>query len=162
MENVFSPQDILHVAVQVENKGASLYGVLEGKARVEKVKEVWAYLKKQEQLHAEIFQKMLDNIGDYFIYETGQREYSAYFKAIASEYIITQSLVEGQIERPPSSDREAIDFGIYVEKESILTYSALKDYVQPGRQADIDKVIREEKKHLVELTLMKIMLEKGE
>jgi len=89
MVNVFSPQEILRVAVKVEERGQSLYAALEEKATSDKLKNLWKYLKEQEELHRQIFQNMLNKIGDYIVYEFSPGEYEAYLKAISSQYIFT-------------------------------------------------------------------------
>jgi len=161
MSNVFSPQEILRIAIKVEESGKVLYETLEDKAKDEKVKKMWRYLKEQEELHRKIFQKMLDNTGDYIVHEFSPGEYGAYLKAVASEYIFTQQLVEKKSKESFANDLEAVKFGIYIEKESILTYTALRPYILSGKQATLDEVIDEEKKHLVDLILLKDFLKKG-
>ncbi len=59
MVNIFSPQEILRIAVKVEEKGRNLYGELETNTKNEKLKKIWKYLKEQEELHREIFQNIL-------------------------------------------------------------------------------------------------------
>ncbi|MBL7132005.1 MAG: ferritin family protein [Candidatus Omnitrophica bacterium] len=155
MVNIFDPQNILKIAIDVEGSGKKLYEVLEAKVRDKKVKAMWKYLKEQEEIHRQIFQKMLNNIGDYIVYAPSPDEYNAYLKVVASEYIFTQELIEKKTREGFSSDSQAVDFGIYIEKESILTYSALRKYVLPAKQSVLDKVIDEEKKHLVDLVVLK-------
>ena len=149
MENIFSPQEILRIAVGVEENGKKLYAALEANATNPKVKDIWQYLKEQEEVHRTIFQGMLDKIGDYIVYEHSTGEYQAYIKAIASQYIFTQQLIEKKISVLFKSDLEAVEFGIYIEKESVLTYLALREYVLTEKQLVLDKVIDEEKTHLV-------------
>ena len=151
----FSPQEILKIAIKVEENGKKLFGILEEKAKDEKIKSVWRYLKEQEDVHRKVFQEMLDNVGDYIVYEFSPGEYEAYVKAIAASYIFATRLVERKIKEGFGSDLEAIDFGIHIEKESILTYTALREYVQTAKQVVLDKVIKEEKTHLVRLTALK-------
>ncbi len=145
MSNVLSPQEILRIAVKVEERGENLYAVLEEKADSEKLKKLWKYLKEQEELHRQIFQNMLEKIGDYIVYEFSPGEYEAYLRAISSQYIITQALIEKKTRELFASDIEAIDFAIGIEKDSILTYTALRDYVLAEKQPVLDKVIEEEK-----------------
>ena len=161
MTERFSPQEILKIAIKVEENGKKLFAALEEKAKNEKVKDVWRYLKEQEEAHCQVFQDMLDNVGDYLVYEFSLGEYEAYIRAIASSYIFTTQLMERKAKEGFSSDQEAIDFGIEIEKESILTYTALRDYVQTSKQEVLDKVINEEKMHLVRLTDLKEFLNKG-
>lgn len=161
MVNIFSPQEILKIAIRVEENGKKLYQALEAKTESEQLKHVWGYLKEQEEIHRKVFQDVLDNIGDYIVYEFSPGEYEAYLRAIAQSYVFTQQLIEKKIKELFSSDLEAVEFGVYIEKESILVYSALKEYVLTTKQNVLKKVVDEEKKHLVQLVLLKESLKKG-
>ncbi|MCM8773168.1 MAG: ferritin family protein [Candidatus Omnitrophica bacterium] len=155
MSNIFSPQEILRIAIKVEENGKKLYEILENKSKLEKLKGMWRYLKEQEDIHRNIFKQMLENVGDYIVYEFSPGEYDSYLSAIASDYVFTQNLIEEKIKDLFTSDIEAVDFGIYIEKQSILVYSSLRDYVIKDKQYVIGKVIDEEKNHLSQLNLMK-------
>ena len=158
MERGFSPQEILKVAVLVEEKGKKLYGLLEERTENSKLKAVWKYLKEQEILHQEIFQDMLDNSGDYIVDDFSTGEYDAYMKAIAMDYIMTPELIDSKIKESPKSDLDAVDFGIFVEKQSIITYNAFRDFIQNDKQHVLDNVIEEEKKHFVRLVNLRDMV----
>lgn len=155
MKNTFNPREIIKIAINIEENGKKLYQALEGKAKDKKLKLICKYLKEQEEVHRQIFQEMLDNIGEYIVHEFSPGEYEAYLRAIATEYIFTQEIIEGKVKKGFGSDMEAVEFGIFVEKESILTYSALREYILPGKQAVLDKVIDEERKHLIDLIALK-------
>lgn len=158
MAETFSTQEILRIAVNVENNGEKLYAVLENQAADKRIKELWQYLKVQEQYHCEFFQRMLDNLEDFVVPEYGPGEYAAYLRAIASTYIFTQGLIEEKISQLFNSDMEAVEFGIKIEQESILVYSALKEYMTTDKQPLLNEVIDQEKKHLIDLTLLKAEL----
>lgn len=162
MADNFNPQEIVKIAINVEANGEKLYRTLESKAKDEKLRSVWKYLGEQEAVHRQFFQDMLDNIGEYIVHEFNPGEYQAYLRAIASEYIFTQGLISENIGKEFSDPFEAVDFAIFVEKESVLTYSALREYMSSGKQAVLDKVIEEEKKHLVDLITLKSELKKEE
>ena len=151
MANVLSPQEILKIAIKVEEEGRNLYHILEERGGDEQLKEVWRYLKEQEEVHRAVFQEMLDKCGEYIVYEFSPGEYDTYLNAIASSYIFTQELIAKKTKELFTSDLEAIEFGIYVEKESILTYSSLREYLVEYKKPVLDKVISEEKKHLAQL-----------
>lgn len=160
MANIFSPQEILRIAIKVEENGNKLYAALETKAKEKKLKDTWGFLKEQEEVHRKTFQEMLDKTGDYIVDEFNPGEYAAYIRAIASEYIFTPQLIADKIDEGFEGDKEAIDFGIKIEKESILTYSALREYIFTEKQPIVEKVIDEEKNHLVKLTLLKDQMKK--
>ena len=67
--NIFNPQEILSIAIRVEQNGKKLYQALEKKAKDKKVKELWKFLAEQEELHRQTFQKMLEEAGDYIVSE---------------------------------------------------------------------------------------------
>lgn len=155
MTQNYSPGEILKIAVSVEENGKVLYGVLELESSSEQMRETWAYLKEQEEIHRKVFQEMLERQKDYIVVEFSPGENQAYLKAIASEYIFTQDLIRKHISKRFESDLEAIEFGISVEKISILTYAALREYMKKDKQAVLDKIIAEEKSHLARLKVLK-------
>jgi rubrerythrin len=160
MANIFSPQEILRIAVRVEENGAKLYETLGMRAINPTTKAMWNYLKEQDALHRVIFMDMLDKVGDFVINEVYPGEYSAYIHAVASEYVFMPELISRKITGGFSSELEAIDFGITIEKESIFTYTSLKGYLATAKQPIIDKIIEEEKGHLVQLVDLKLSLAK--
>ncbi len=160
MDNKWSPQEILDIALRVEENGEHLYAKLEEKAEDEKLKNVWKFLKEQEIGHQSKFKEMLESAGDYIVSEFGSGDYDAYLQAIASAYIFTPELIKKKIEEPFSSDQDAVDFGLQIEKESILVYTALKDYVLSDKKEIMDRIIKEEKKHVIVLTEFKKTLGK--
>jgi rubrerythrin len=137
-----------------------LYADLEEKAKDTKLKEIWKFLADQEESHRKVFKEMLDKVGDYIVDEFNPGEYEAYVRAIASEYIFTPQVIAEKSKAGFTSDNEAVDFGIRIEKESILAYSALRKYILTERQQILDKVISEERNHLVKLVLLKGTLKK--
>ena len=157
MENGYSPEEILKIAVKVEENGRDFYAAQEAKANDEQLKLIWQHLKKQELLHRETFKKMLDNIKDYIVYEYSAGEFDVYFAAIAKEYIFTQQLSQIRAKEllKSGSFDEILNFAVAIEKESILTYSALREYVISEKVDIIDEIINQEKQHLVKLKELK-------
>ncbi|MDD3296943.1 MAG: ferritin family protein [Candidatus Omnitrophica bacterium] len=155
----FNPQEILKIAVAVEENGRKLYENLEKKAKGQELKQMWKHLKDQEAEHIKVFEQMLENLKDYLVVEFNPGEYEGYLKAISFEFVFTRQLIEEKITEGFSSEVQALNFGIHIEKKSILVYSALRDYLLQAKQPVLDKVIEEEKKHLIELTEFKKRIE---
>jgi len=158
LEN-YNPGEILKIAVEVERNGKDLYALLELKSQDSQARQIWAYLKQQEEVHQRTFQEMLSHQKNYLIVEFSPGEHESYLRAIASEYVFTQDLIKKHIKAEFSSDIEAVNFGISVEKISILTYSALREYIKKDRLAVLDKIIDEEKNHLAKLKGLKRTIE---
>ncbi len=151
MPGKWSPQEVLKIAVKVELHGQNLYASLESKTEDEKLKCMWNFLKEQEVIHRQIFENMLIDDGSLIVNEFGTGEYDDYMEAIASEYIITPQIIEEKLNTEFTSDLAAVDFALGIEKEAVLVYSALKSYVNQDNQHLLDKIINEEKKHIVQL-----------
>lgn len=161
MENAFNPCEILEIAIDIEENGRRAYGSFEEKARDPKVKEIWAYLKGQEIEHKKNFQNMLDERKNCGVQEFVPGEYEGYLRAIASDHVFISKAVEEKIKKGFSSDLEAIDFGIKMEKDSILVYSAFSEALNNEEQAVLNRVIAQEREHLIKFTELKTYLRKG-
>jgi rubrerythrin len=159
MEKNWSPQEILDIALKVEENGENLYARLEEKTDNEKLKNVWKFLKEQEIGHQSKFKDMLEKAGDYIVNDFGSGEYSDYLRAIASLYIFTPKLIKQKTQELFQTDLKAIDFGLQIEKESILVYTALKEYVLSDKKELLNDIIDEEKKHVVVLSELRKTLE---
>ena len=57
-----------------------------------------------------------------------------------------------------TSDIEAINIGLEAEKNSILFYSVMRDLVPERDREVVDRIIEQEKKHLVHLSHLKAKL----
>ncbi|MBU1043980.1 MAG: hypothetical protein KJ915_06235 [Candidatus Omnitrophica bacterium] len=158
MQGKWSAQEVLKIASKVELHGESLYASLESKTEDEKLKSMWNFLKEQESIHRQIFEDMLADDGGLTVHEFGTGEYDDYMEAIAAEYIITPQIIEEKLNTEFASDLAAVDFALSIEKEAVLVYSALKGYVNKDKQYLLDKIINEEKKHIVELSKIKQIL----
>lgn len=161
MGNDFNPCEILEIALDIEEHGRKLYESLQEKAKDPKVKEVLAYLKSQESNHEKLFKDMLDERRNCMVQEFVSGEYRSYLDAIASEYVFTQKLIKQKLKEGFTSDIEAIEFGIQMEKESILAYSAFREVLTKPEQAALDKIIIQEREHLIKFIELKNYLKKG-
>ncbi|MCF7916643.1 MAG: ferritin family protein [Candidatus Omnitrophica bacterium] len=160
MENQFDPQEVLRMSIKVEEAGAKLYSKLSEETDNPEVKKIWDYLKKQEIEHKKIFSQILAKAGDYIVYELNPGEYDNYIRAISSEYIFSSQLIEEKLRQDFKDDLEAVNFGISIEKESILVYTSFKEYMKADKKELIDQVIEQEKKHYTDLVDLKKSLKK--
>ena len=160
MEPNYNLQEILRIAVKVEEAGEKLYAKLEYEAKDKNLSKVWNYLREQEHVHRDTFQKMLDNIGDYIVDNLNPGEYDKYIRAIASEYVFIPDLLENKIQEGFTHDLAAIKFAIGIEKESILVYEAMKEFISLNHREILDQIINEEKNHLADLVAFKSFLKK--
>lgn len=152
----YNPREVVQVAIDVEHNGEHFYGAMARETNNKEMKGLLMFLKEQETKHAVTFQKILEGIDEFILTETDAGgDYDAYFRAVASLYIFTPQVIKEKIEKGFSSDMEVVAFAMQIEKDSILTYLALRKYIVPQKQSVIDAVIHEEEMHLVRLTAMR-------
>ena len=151
----FNAQEILKIAIKVEENGKKFYQQMEPLAGDTKLRELWRYLGRQEDKHREIFSNMLASIGDDVVVDSADKSYQAYFDAVSQEYVFSLDLAAAMTNHPPKNEIDAINFAISTEKEAILTYTAFRDYMFTQKQAVLDSIIDEERKHLIALVTAK-------
>ena len=162
MSEKYNHCELLEIAADIEETGKKLYTQLMDKTSDEELKAVWCFLAQKEEEHKKIFSDMLASAQECTIFEYAQDDYSLYLKAVSENYVFTARLIEEKKDEIFASSLKAVEFAISMEKESILTYSALKEVLDQERRPVMDKVIAEEQKHWVELEkVKKTLVNKG-
>jgi len=153
--NIFKASELLKIAVQIEKNGLTFFKEIKGRVKDFTAQEAFDFLAKQEVEHQRTFEKLLVKVGDYQVAESYPGEYAMYLEALAGENIFTKDEEIKNITKRVSSDAEAIQAGIGFEKDSIIFYNDMKKFVPASDQDIVDKIIEEEKKHLVRLLDLK-------
>lgn len=151
MSVLFSARELAEIAVQIETNGIAFYQALANKSKDGKTAAVYDYLAGQEKQHLVTFQAMLKGLEVPRVPEVLPGEESAYVRALAAGRVF----VDAAAARRAKSDLEAVEVGMAAEKDSILLYHELRDVVKGTEREAVDKIIEEEKGHLVELTELK-------
>ncbi len=144
--------EILKVAINVEKEGIEFYRKSASFSKVEKAKVLFKYLADQEEKHLEYFTK-LDKKIEYIKFIPGEidDEISMYLKSLVDTGIFSNKFTENDWKK--FTDKKALEFGINIEKNSILFYSdVLKITENESAIKSLKKIIDEEKKHLIVLT----------
>lgn len=149
----FSIQELLTFAIDIEQEGINFYSGLAEKAKDPSLKEFYIFLKNEEEKHKRIFQdELLPNA----IQEIDQPYFSDEY------YIYLNSMVETTVFNSNDSkiqdlanDADAIDYAIGKEKDSILFYMEIKQFLPENDWAFVDKIIEEERLHIIKLLSIK-------
>ncbi|MCM8765004.1 MAG: ferritin family protein [Candidatus Omnitrophica bacterium] len=146
--------ELFKVAMNIENQGIAFYQSAFEKAAMDKTKDIFKFLNKEEKRHYEIFKKMDLEINQIkFRPEEIDEEISLYLRSLIDSGIFENILPREQWQN--INDKQALNIGIQVEKTSILFYSGIKEITEvPSSLPAIDKIIQEEKNHLVALTTL--------
>jgi len=161
MSILFSGSELLEVALGIERNGAAFYQDLANKAGGEDVKAIYDYLAGEEGKHLNTFQDMLGSVGQYKPPESYTEEYMLYLRALIDSIVFPDDKVAKEMANKASSEAEALHMGIIAEKDSILFYSEMRNFVQESDRHIIDAIIGEEKAHLRQLSQLKTKLQKS-
>ncbi|MCX5797405.1 MAG: ferritin family protein [Elusimicrobia bacterium] len=152
MEGALSPQDLIKLAIAMEEGGQKLYAKFERETADERLKQTWGLLRRQEIEHAVEFRKLLRVAELSQPAESSSAEASPYQRAVAAASVLMGSRLGRTSAGAVLSDLDALALAIAVEKDTILTYMALKDQILGDRGHALDKILAEEQSHLIQLT----------
>lgn len=155
MGNIFAGSEIVELGVQIEKNGRDFYNTLTIQLKNSQAKEIFRFLTGEEERHIAIFQKILEKTEKYEPQGLDADQYYAYMNALASEYVFTQKDKGKDIAQKIKTDKEAVDIGIDLEKDSIVFYAGMKKVVPDYDQKIVDELILQEEKHLMQLSELK-------
>jgi len=155
---LFSANEVVQMGIQIKQNGKDYYITMAKSASENKTKEAFQYLAAEEEKHIRTFEDILSEIGKYEPPESYPGEYFAYLRTLSEEYVFTEARKGKEIAGKVKDDREAIETGIGFEKDFILFYEEMKNFVSQGDHQTIDKLIEQEKEHLRNLSELKSSL----
>ena len=80
--SIFDPREMLKIAIMDEETGMAFYHSLASATRRPDVQSECIAIGKQEEMHAQRFRKMLDDLGGYTPQEEYSGQYEAYLTAL--------------------------------------------------------------------------------
>lgn len=158
MKKAFVAEEIVEIGIQIEINGKDFYDVVAKKSKDKKAKEIFKYLSGEELKHIGVFRDILGAVKQYYPKEAYPQEYFAYMNSIASGHIFTQKDKGKETAKSVKNEIEAVNLGIRFEKESIIFYEEMKKIIPEKEIKPLEGLIREEEKHLADLTNIKGVL----
>ncbi len=152
---VFDANDIVEVAVRIEENGANFYRYAVQLTAKEEIKALFQLLAAQEVKHQETFAKILAGMDRNAPPEGYDGEYAAYLHSYVDNRLVfkTEALA-GELAKI-RDEASAVDFAIRRELDSILYYREIREFLPADRREGIDRIITEEKAHFKRLSEMR-------
>lgn len=146
----YNADNIFEMAEEIERNGAEYYRTAAARTDDNEVKELFISLSKMEVEHEKTFADMRSKLA-------GEMKEQATFDPHGEEASYLKSLADMKIFYEKNIDmsapREALKGALDAEKESILFYLGMKGFVPEKLGKEwVDKIIEEEKQHMVLLT----------
>ena len=132
MSIFFTGSELLEMALGIERNGAAFYD----------------YLANEEKKHLNTLQGMLNNAGQYQPPEDYAEECMLYLKSLVDNSVFSNITEAQQKAEKISSEIEALDTGVQAEKDSILFYLEMQNFVRQPDRKIVLKIIDEGKAHL--------------
>jgi rubrerythrin len=152
----FNADEVFEMAIQIEMNGAAFYRKAAGLQSDQENRTLLESLASMEDKHQEIFENMRKELPGK---DKGGKVFDPYGEL--SQYLSAMADTHGGEGSPSAADaltgsetlEDIVTIALGLEKESILFYLGMKDMVPPKYGQDkIEDIIKEERKHVVQLT----------
>ncbi|UCF09821.1 MAG: ferritin family protein [Candidatus Bipolaricaulota bacterium] len=148
----FTVNEVLLMAERIERNGAAFYRAAASNTDRPVLKARLEELAAMEDAHREVFTAMAEELAS--ADPTGgpatpTDEAAAYLRAMADAAVFDDGLDPEALAAKMTSGEELLRTAIHIEKETILFYLGLRDFVvgADGRER-LDRVLREEMEHV--------------
>jgi rubrerythrin len=156
MSAYFSSLDIFTMALQIEQKGHSFYEAMVNHAQNKNLKDGFQWLANEEKLHINNFEQLRESIERINTKNIDNwEEVSLYFKALLDTKVFPLTPNGNSLAQELKDEIGAIQISISFEKDTILFLQELSRWVNPEDQKKIEKLIEQEKGHVLKLIEMR-------
>lgn len=152
--SLFNAKDIFEFAVKIEVNGERFYREMAKKLHAPKIRELFNFLADEEIKHKEIFEKLATRMGSFSLPEISDADYKAYLDAYTENLIFSETDIDSKI-TGIDDEKVALLFAIDKELDTIYYYKEIKDLLPESEHGLVDKIIAEERSHVVKLSEMK-------
>ncbi|MCK4738913.1 MAG: ferritin family protein [Deltaproteobacteria bacterium] len=154
----FSAHEILDMAIRIEENGEKFYRAAAEAASDESLKRLFDFLANEEVNHTAFFTQLKKSASDDSSpppFDPYVEETSLYIKALSDAKVFS-GVIKGRDLGEAAKDTDlALDCAIEMEKDSLLFYYELERMVRERDKKTLEKIITEEKEHLIKLLEVK-------
>ncbi|MFP4027782.1 MAG: ferritin family protein [Candidatus Brocadiia bacterium] len=156
MPELLSASELINIAIREEVTGATFYRALAEKTDSPELEDFALDIADMEDKHAQKFRDLLAEVGDYS--PTGEQyegEYQEYLEYLIGGRIFPVGEDAEQMAANQESDLDAVETAAEMEKNTLLLYQELLNFV-PERNHDVlQGIMDEERQHLMQFTKYK-------
>jgi rubrerythrin len=149
MAGIFKATDILLAAQEVETRGEVFYNRLVDTTTDPKLKDLFAFLAKEETKHREIFAKLYERVGQVELPAWAEEdEYVDYLKYLLDSHTLFRLGDVDHLKTFMGTSKEALETAMGFEKDTIMFFLEMREFVPDGEKKHIQACIDEERSHL--------------
>lgn len=156
MDNLFTAEQMLNIAIREEVTGAEYYRTVAERAQDPEVKQYARKIAAMEDEHAEQFRRLLDQATGHTWHKAGyDGEYPEYLHYLVDGRIFPLGRDAEELARSQPSDFAAVQTAAEMEKNTLLLYQELMQFVPERDRSMLKAIVDEEREHLVMFTKFK-------
>ncbi len=156
MPDLFSASELINVAIKEEITGATYYRALAKKTASQDLKEFALKVAAMEDEHEAKFRKLLQEVGDYEpAAESYEGEYADYMAYMCEGRIFPVGKDGVELAKSQASDAAAVDTAMEMERNTLLFYHELLQFVPEKQRPLLDGIIAEERQHVTDFAKYK-------
>lgn len=153
--NLFSANEVIEMAVQIEKSGYTFYNKALTKEHLkDSTRELLTLLRDQEIKHEQFFLSLRDQKDLFSLDETQDWDMiSSYIRMITDARLFNDESSAIKLVEKAQSDLELVNYAITFEKDTLLFFHTLKEKINGEKTKQIvQDIIQEEITHVFHLT----------
>jgi rubrerythrin len=155
MADLFKANDIVLAAIEIEKRGEKFYLHLVDQAEDTKIRKAFEHLAREEVKHKVLFEDLYTRLGKATLpARSDEKEFLTYLNALIDSHPLFRFKDLEEMKEHIASRKDALQMAIQFEKESILFFMEMREFVPDSEKKFITHCIEEERDHLRRLTEM--------
>ena len=155
--NIFSKNDLVEIAVQLENKGYDFYNeALQRNDLSENIKNSITYLRNEEMKHKATFENLRSKSDIFDLNESlNWEEAIHYMEVIIDSHIFNSDDASIKLAASANNEKQVLQYALAFEKDTLLMFHSFRKFVSNiNAQQAIQKIIDEEYEHVIKITAL--------
>ncbi|MCF8067072.1 MAG: ferritin family protein [Desulfobacterales bacterium] len=155
MADLFKANDIVLAAVEIEKRGEKFYLYLADQAEDSTTRKAFEHLAREEVKHKALFEKLYERLGKVEMpARSNEEEFLSYLNALVDSHPLFRDGDLDEMKDLIKTRKNAIRMAMGFEKESILFFMEMREFVPESEKKFIVQCIEEERSHLRQLNEM--------
>ncbi len=158
MSGVFTPAELIRIAVQMERNGEQFYEGVAAKTADAFARGIFERLAVAERQHVKDFEAIGNQFSDQQAWEQHEGELEKYASALLESRVFADENAGRMMAEKSQTALEAVQAAIAFEKDTILFLHEMRPYLTGPAQPTVEEVLRQERQHIVNLSELKRQL----
>jgi len=155
MADLFKANDVVLAAVEIEKRGEKFYMNLVEQAEDSATRKVFEHLAREEVKHKALFEKLYERLGKVELPAwSNEAEFLSYLNALVDSHPLFRYGDIDEMKEQIKTRKDAIRMAMGFEKESILFFMEMREFVPESEKKFVAQCIDEERSHLRQLNEM--------